>query len=487
MERADGRVLIVVFDALRPEFVTPELMPNLAAFAARGVRYTASRAAFPSETRVNQTTVTTGCLPARHGVVANRFPFPGRAEVIDTGRDEDFAPAMTRLRESGARLVEVPTMGEMLAAAGCRLASISAGTSGGGRILHLHAEETGGFRLALRHPEAAVPSGVFARIVDRLGPPPAQEVPGLAWNSYALDCWLDWVEPELRPEVSLLWLSEPDESFHWHGIGAPASLTALRHLDAEFGRLLARKGAELQTGALQLIAMSDHGQISLRGPKLDLVARMRAAGFRAGATPGPDTDYLVAVHNAGGIWVRDGRWDLIEAMVAWLRGQDWCGPLFTAEGLAGTLPRREIGVEHPRAADIVLALAHDETPNAWGRAGTSADAAPYPEGGGCHGGLSRFELANFLALGGSTFRDAAVIDLPAGNADILPTVCALLDIAPPGPLDGRVLVEAFADGRAIGDAPTARVIEAEAEGGRRTRLACTDYQGRRYLDAAWLE
>ena len=70
-EKAELRFLIVVFDALRPEFVTAALMPNLAAFAANGVRYPNSRAAFLTETRVNQTAVVTGCTPARSGIMAN--------------------------------------------------------------------------------------------------------------------------------------------------------------------------------------------------------------------------------------------------------------------------------------------------------------------------------------------------------------------------------------------------------------------------------
>jgi len=68
---AARRVLIVAFDALRPDMVTPELMPNLTAFAETGVRFSHSRAAFPSETRVNQSTLVTGCYPVRHGIVGN--------------------------------------------------------------------------------------------------------------------------------------------------------------------------------------------------------------------------------------------------------------------------------------------------------------------------------------------------------------------------------------------------------------------------------
>ena len=36
MNSTDRRVLIVAFDALRPDMVTPELMPNLTAFATAG-------------------------------------------------------------------------------------------------------------------------------------------------------------------------------------------------------------------------------------------------------------------------------------------------------------------------------------------------------------------------------------------------------------------------------------------------------------------
>ncbi len=121
----DKRFLIVVLDALRPEFVTPGLMPNLHAFAGRGVRFANSRSTFPTETRVNQSAVTTGCYPARHGVVANRFPLPEASpgSVLDSGNDVAFEATLQRL---GGDLLGVPTLGEILAANGKRLATVSA-------------------------------------------------------------------------------------------------------------------------------------------------------------------------------------------------------------------------------------------------------------------------------------------------------------------------------------------------------------------------
>lgn len=77
-ETSRQRILIVVFDALRPEFVTPEVMPNLHSFGSEGVHYVNSRSTFPTETRVNQSAVITGCYPHKHGIVANKF-------VLDEG------------------------------------------------------------------------------------------------------------------------------------------------------------------------------------------------------------------------------------------------------------------------------------------------------------------------------------------------------------------------------------------------------------------
>ena len=68
----DERFLLVVFDGLRPDLVRPDTTPNLLRLAAMGTRFARARSVFPSETRVCSATVTTGCLPRRHGLVAKR-------------------------------------------------------------------------------------------------------------------------------------------------------------------------------------------------------------------------------------------------------------------------------------------------------------------------------------------------------------------------------------------------------------------------------
>ena len=54
------RHLLIVLDGLRPDYVTPELMPNLHALGQRGVVMTRHHAVYPTVTRVNASSISTG-------------------------------------------------------------------------------------------------------------------------------------------------------------------------------------------------------------------------------------------------------------------------------------------------------------------------------------------------------------------------------------------------------------------------------------------
>ena len=71
------------------------------------------------------------------------------------------------LARVGGRLFGVPTLGQLLKAAGRSYATMSAGTSGGGRLINHSAEADGTFRFAMRRPEAGHP----IRIGDKTLPP----------------------------------------------------------------------------------------------------------------------------------------------------------------------------------------------------------------------------------------------------------------------------------------------------------------------------
>ncbi len=487
MTQASKRILIVAFDALRPDMVTPELMPNLTAFAAAGVRFAHSRAAFPSETRVNQAALVTGCYATRHGIVGNRFldPVAAPGRLFDTGDETALAEGDRRL---DGRLLGVPVLGEILAGHGMQLAVIGAGTPGGTRMLHSKAERLGGFRLSLHRPDASVPAARVAAAIDRLGPIPAHEIPSLSWLSYATDVYLEVVEPELAPEVTILWFCEPDNSYHYRGIGSAENLAAVAHADAEFGRILARREASGPADRVQIITLSDHGQLTISGAAIALGAALTAAGFTVG---GAGAEVTLAPGGAPGIYLRDPDPGRIDTLVAWLQEQPWCGPLFTREG-RGCLTLRQAGLEHPRAPDIALVLRSDDTPNQHGRTGTCRHDSSYPAGGGTHGGLHPIELATWFAAGGDAFLGGRVSSVPAGIVDVLPTALHLLGVEAPPEVQGRVLREALAaQAGAETEAPPPvveqQVHTAESDAGVRTCLSVSRVGGTEYLNRAWVE
>lgn len=482
MPSSGKRILIVAFDALRPDMVTPELMPNLSAFAAAGVRFSHARATFPTETRVNQAALVTGCTPARHGIVGNRFmdPVASPGKLFNTGDETELAAGDRRL---GGRLLGVPALGEILAEQGMTLATISAGTPGGARLLHHKAEALGGFRFALHRPDASVPAARIADVIARIGPVPPHQIPSLAWLTYATDAYLDYVEPELSPEVAILWLCEPDNSYHYRGIGSPENLTAIRHADAEFGRILARGHH------WQIITLSDHGQLTVAGAALDLRARLTEAGFAVGERLGGDADggadLALALGGSVGITLRDPA--RVDAVAAWLQAQPWCGPLFTRDG-RGCLTHAQVGLDHPRAPDIALVLRADAAANAHGVAGSCRHDSHYPAGGGIHGGLHPIELATWLAVGGDAFLSGRVSALPTGIVDVLPTVLHLLGLEAPRWVQGRVLREALAaHAGAPPPAATERVVSAEASTAPRAHLSLSTVEGTSYLNRGWVE
>ena len=488
MTKQERRVLIVSFDGLRPDMVTPALMPNLTAFAQSGVHCTHSRATFPTETRVNQAALVTGCYPTRHGIVGNKFlePVASPGKLFNTGDETQLAEGDRKLN---GKLLDVPVLGEILAQHNKDLAVISAGTPGGTRMLHHRAETSGGFRLALHRPDASVPAEHVDAVLHRLGPIPKHEIPSLGWLTYSTNAYLSYIEPQLKPNVCILWFCEPDNSYHFRGIGSEPNLTAIRHADAEFGRILRWREQSEAGDRLQVITMSDHGQLTVVGQAVDIAGGLREAGFTVGETVSEGADAALALASAGGIYVRDSDAELTRAIVRWLQAQSWCGPLFTREGKHGTLSHAQVGIEHRRAPDIGLVLRNDDAVNEHGVAGSCQhDSTFYPIGGGLHGGLHRFELNNWLAMSGDAFRTAYESSLPTGLIDILPTVLTVLGLDIPDSVQGRVLRETLVHHTdALLPEVFQKTFTADGESDYRAHLSVNFVGETYYLERGWVE
>ena len=102
-----------------------------------------------------------------------------------------------------------------------------------------------------------------------------------------------------------------------------------------------------------------------------------------------------------------------------------------------------------------------------------------------HGGFGRDSTFNNMAAMGPDFKTRYADPLPAGNADIAPTLAQILGLTmkPNGKLTGRVLAEALTGAPATANAPVQYLRSATANG-KQTLLIYQEHAGTRYLTAA---
>jgi arylsulfatase A-like enzyme len=296
--------------------------------------------------------------------------------------------------------------------------------------------------------------------------------------------------------VTILWFSDPDLTSHACGIGSEACLASIRAADAQLGRII----DWLQQPALQervnLIVLSDHGHITVRG-QVAVAEQLTAAGFPARNGTFGDGDVAVVPGSTGSIHLRTHDPHLVHTIARWLQAQPWCGSVFTqarndVEGVVpGTLARSLVLNEHPRAGDIVYVMRTDEARDARGIVGGGYDDSHVPLGGGTHGGLSQHELHNVCVAYGPAFQQGKVSTLPSGTIDLLPTLLHVLDYPTPSSVEGRVLYEALAQPPpAPASAPESRTYSTEfkaSAGLYRQHLTTTRIGTTVYLERGWVE
>jgi len=437
----DTRYLIVAFDGLRPDMVDADLTPNLAALCRTGSHCTDSRAVFPTLTRVNQASLITGCHPARHGMVANKFMEAAVGGYLNTA---DFA-ALSRADEVLGGILTAPSLGEVLHGAGLELAVIGCGTPGGNRLMHHRAEALGALNISLHGVEKSAAPKAAQALVDAHGPIPESTLPNYEQIDWVIEAYMREVAPNRDPAVTILWFSDPDTPFHYRGIESPEAADSIRHADAALGRLLDWRRDSGRENNLQIVAMSDHGHVATHGEPMALEEKLIAAGFEMSPDLGTGEANLVP-GTVASLYARDAA---VQArLVEWLQAQPWCGPIFAramdgADLPHGTLPLAAANLDHARAGDIVLTLHRDDHAPNGGLAGRCLHDEPdIPTGCGMHAGLSSQEVSTVLAFSGSQFANSAQVTAPTGIIDILPTVLHGLGIDP-GSTDGRVLHEIF--------------------------------------------
>ncbi|QQS13414.1 MAG: alkaline phosphatase family protein [Rhodospirillales bacterium] len=471
-----------MFDGLRPDMVDAATMPNLHAFQDRHCRFARARCVFPSETRVNAAALVTGCQPARAGVVGNQFHagdvFADR--WVRTAERDDLVAVDAAWN---GRLIDAPTLGERLAAAGLTYAVVATGSTGATWLLAHRAEALGQLRWSAHGAAHSASRAMWDGIEARFGPPPPGGVPASARVAHATSIYLDHVLPRIDPDVAVLWYTDPDNSYHYAGIGSAAARESLVAADSAFGRVVEAWERAPDQDRRTIIVVSDHGQVTNRG-RIDLVGAFAGSGFSVDTRAVGNADLGLVPGSASAVTFRRDDPGLRRAVAEWVAEQAWSGALFSAGpdrdagALDGTFNRALVGLDSGRVADLVFTFAHDDAVGGGGWPGGAPHDSALADGHGNHGGLHPREMGNYLAIGGARFRGGYVSPCPAGIVDIAPTILHLLGL-PHGGCDGRVLHEAFVDG-------ATPVWEAHAldlvVGGATRRLSLSRVVGTLYVD-----
>jgi len=504
MSGTAGFVIVFVVDGLRPDAITPETTPTLHRLRAEGVDFASSHAVFPTVTRVNAAALSTGAQPAASGIVGNQMFVP----VVEPLRAFDTGSHLNLMKldaATGGGLLGAPTLAERLHAHGLRLAAVSSGSTGSAFLLNPRAPAGVGVLVngyLSPGPTVAYPAAASAAILERFGPAPVKE-PGAArfdavvtWTQRVLR---EYVLPELRPAVVLDWLTEPDHSQHHVGVGSPASREALAHDDREITRVLATLDdlGALETAAV--LVVSDHG-FTTNSAGVDVAAALVEAGLKAARD---STDVVLASSGqAIALHVADGDGTRIERIARFVQSQEWGGVVFTAARAAGdplgrapgTFSLELIHLAHPeRAPDLLLTFPWSSEPNQFGVPGR--DLANI--GGAArlyvsdHGSMSPWNVRNTMLAWGAGFKRGATLRAPVGNADVAPTILALLGLPPDerggarDGLRGRVLVEALAGPADPEQVAVETYVHAVEAGAYRAALQVSTVDGRRYVDKSW--
>ena len=459
------RVVLVVFDGMRPDFITPQYAPNLYSLATNGVFFRKHHPVFVSTTIVNGTALATGTHPGRSGILANSDFRPAlnsqtavASEVLDTVRRGD--------QLSGGRYIAADTVAELVQDAGFH--TYMAGTKGVA-LMHdrsprrtdtaAHSNSVTLFR-GLTLPRAAL--APLTKLNDDKVFPDTYTSPNAASDGWTTKALVHGLWKKGIPKYSLLWLSDPDITQHAKGVGAPESLAAIAESDKNLGELVKVLKENGVFDDTDIMVVSDHG-FSSTVRSADIADALKKRGLNAQSSfnnPEPGDVVVTALGGAALIHVIDHREDIVAKTVETLQTSDFTGVIFSRLPREGTFPLS--AVHYPggtNALDLVVSMR-------WmpDRAESGAPGLIIATGGGkgtgTHGSLSRYDMNNTLVASGPGFRRGFVDETPSGNIDVAPTILHLLGIQSREPMDGRVLREALAGHE--GPGPEAKQSQLEA-------------------------
>jgi hypothetical protein len=435
------RVLLISADGMRPDLFDPTLMPVCAELVARGTRLIDYHASYPTHSRVNITTISTGCLPGKHGFAANVFRVDGSTEdgIIDTG---DFDHICQLDEATGGSAIQVPTLPELLGRHGRKAQVVATSSDAAGLIWNrFNPNQVFDLNTSVERPE-------ISAVRNKLGPVPAESLPNrIPHIEYTARAMSEHYLDDDEVDFFAVWLSEPDHTLHHFGVGSPEVCEALQAVDRSVAEILDgldRRGIRDQ---FDVFLISDHGHSTVErhrtlGEFIEPVIAERFPDLMGLTTA---SDFIYPASGRSAPRVRD-----MEPLVAWLQDQPWCGGILGGSpelaGIPGVLPLSAVwgDIQSNRAPLLAITPTWSHSSNQFGKSGMIAALTEQVALRATHGSASPYELHAFAALSGASFGSGSRSLSPAGAQDMAPTICQILGVEIPGWMDGRVLTETLA-------------------------------------------
>ena len=483
-------ILVVVWDGMRPDFITPQYCPTLYSLATNGTFFRRNHSAFISTTEVNGTALATGANPGRNGIQANAdfrpelsFLSHYATEGLDSVRRGDLV--------TGGNYILTPTLAETLQQAG--IPTIIAGSK---PVALLHD------RFARKDSEAAkksvtlfegktIPRSVgegLPKVNDDKPFPTTITFPNTPQDSWTTRSLLRSLWKNGVPKYTLLWLSEPDKSQHDAGVGSSNALSGIESSDKQLADVIKVLGDKGVYDKTDIFVVSDHGFSTIAaGP--DLVSILKRQKFVAGSKLDDAERGDVMVIGLGGsalFYVVERDEAVIRRLVEFLQTTDFTGVIFSRLPVEGTFPLEAVGYSstNSTAPDVMISLRWNVNRNDYGAPGMITGAGG-TRGKGTHGSLSRYDMNNTLVAAGPDIKKGLVSDVASGNIDLAPTILWLCGVAPSKTMDGRVLHEALVSSQE----PPPQVNVKRMEAGRQVGLfrwtqylQVSEVSGTRYFD-----
>lgn len=312
VNHAPNKVIIFVWDGLRPDSVTKAVTPHLANCRDNGVNFIDNHSMYPTFTMMNASSFSTGNYVAAHGFYGNTLYQPGPQGKDSAGKNLDFnqpiyvedygvVNALTSYYNGDLFLVR--SLFQVAQQAGLTTAAVGkTGAAfiqdyakdpihGNGRGIMLdekfafplsfvkELEKAGYLTPKLTHvnyPDDSLlhnedptkaNSAALITLADKKTKDPRSEAgsPYNNINEYLMKVYLEYILPQKNPDLSVVWLRNPDATEHDYGPGSKPYVDALRNQDKLLGALLEKLKALKIEKTTNIIIVSDHGHSTVAG------------------------------------------------------------------------------------------------------------------------------------------------------------------------------------------------------------------------------